>query len=585
MLIALNTLDFSGPDVRKIPPPPRADQALRDSIAARGVLQSILVRPHGNVFQIVLGRRRARASIALGLTDIPAETRAMTDKEAIEAQIIDNQQREAMHPIDQWKATKSLLDAGATVEDAAMALGLDTRAAQRMALLAMLHPDVTMLIQTRMPKPAELGAIALASPVRQATALKAPYAVMEGIPNWLVIGRACRASAIPRSFAIFDTETAGVVFEEDLFAEPGAPDQFVTRDTAGFLAAQITALAARVKAGRGDGQRIQAVGWKSADIVIPPGWTRRWTDPPKTPPMGDIGPFMLMAVSQGQVNLGKIIEVLADPPNDVTAPPAKSSRGKAAPAPEPDIPLRREPERGMPLPGVNSPAKGADPEPGLAIDPETLTKQGQTIMAAAKTAALREHLRNPPGAHESLSLLTRCLLVALSGDNVHINDGPYNQAPLRDLALLLVDPEGNLIDLTGAQVLDLLGEALARMLVITDPATFHGSGAAAEFIAKALDVPPPRLDTPEFLATLRGAELRQACRAHAPGRSMPTTIAALREQLAGALPDWRPAVFGASGPQPGHGWTAPSDGGRSVTVETFIDNDPQIVAIREYSDD
>ena len=32
-------------------------------------------------------------------------------------------------------------------------------------------------------------------------------------------------------------------------------------------------------------------------------------------------------------------------------------------------------------------------------------------------------------------------------------------------------------------------------------------------------------------------------------------------------------------------WTDPSDGRRSVPVEAVIDNDPQIVAIREYPDD
>ena len=596
MPIALNTLDFAGPNVRTIPPPPRADQALCDSIAARGVLQPILVRPHGNAFQVVLGRRRARAAIALGLAEIPAEIRAMTDQEAIEAQIIENRQREAMHPIDQWKATKSLLDAGGSVEDAAMALGLDTRAARRMALLAMLHPEVARLIQTRMPKPSELGTIARASPEQQAAALKAQYAVMEGSPNWLVISRACGGAPIPRSRAIFNTETAGVAFEEDLFAEPGAPDQFVTRDTAGFLAAQTASLQARVQTGRDQGQRIQIADWHAHDIKLPPGWERRAADAAKTPSAPgsspgqapDTGLVTLMVISRGPLNFGQVVEVLATPPRgqDVGAtkgtrqtsrtPPAIPARaassrapirGKAAPDPGPGIPLRGEAERGMPLRANGARVAGGLPEradrlalhqsaprPDPAIDPETLTKQGQTIMAAAKTAALRDHLRNPPGAHEGLSLLTRCLLVALTGDNVHVNDGKYSLAPLHDLALLLVDPEGNLIDLTDAQVLDLLGEALARMLVITDPATDHGSGAAAEYVAKALDVPPPRLDTPEFLATLRGDELRQAARAHTSDRSLPTSVAALRKQLAGALPNWRPAQFGAPGPQPGRAW-------------------------------
>ena len=32
-------------------------------------------------------------------------------------------------------------------------------------------------------------------------------------------------------------------------------------------------------------------------------------------------------------------------------------------------------------------------------------------------------------------------------------------------------------------------------------------------------------------------------------------------------------------------WTDPPSGRRSVPVETFIDNNPQVVAVREYPDD
>ena len=139
MLITPQTLDFSLPDARTIPTPPRADEALRRSIQARGILQTILVRPHNNGHQIVCGRRRTRAAIALGIPEIEADCREMTDLEAIQAQVIENLHREGLHPVDQWKATKLLLDAGASVEDAALALGLDTRAARRMGLLAALH--------------------------------------------------------------------------------------------------------------------------------------------------------------------------------------------------------------------------------------------------------------------------------------------------------------------------------------------------------------------------------------------------------------------------------------------------------------
>ena len=567
MLIPLDTLDFSLPDLRTIPPPPEADQALRRTIAARGVLQPILVRPLGNKYQVVLGRRRSRFSIELGLPEIPAECRDMTEVEAIEAQIIETIQREAMHPVDQWKAAKLLLDAGSTVEDAAMAFGLDARAAQRMALLAMLHPDVEALIQTDMPNRSALGAIALASPEQQAAALKVPYAAPDGQPNWVVIANACRRSSIPRGFAIFDVDTAAVAFEEDLFAEPGAPNQFVTRDTAGFLAAQTAALQKRVTDGRADGHRIQLAGWQAQDIKVPSGWTRRWTEPPKTPPTGDTGQVLLVAISHAPHNFGAIVEALADPPRGT---PLEAPQAHAGNPPRQSAPQARRGIEALTTGTAKAATSGraiaTGPDP--VIDPEALSKRGQTIIAEAKTAALRDHLRHPPGAYEGLSLLTRCLLLALAGDNVDVRGSKYQSAELGHLVPLLVDPAGDLIELSDAAVLDLLGEVLARMLAITDQATDFGSGLVAEYIGHALDVPAPRLDTAEFLATLHGEELRKVSQAHLRGSVVHTTVVALRNYLVGKLPNWRPAVFGAPGPasKPAPRRRAPAKATESETV-------------------
>jgi hypothetical protein len=209
-------------------------------------------------------------------------------------------------------------------------------------------------------------------------------------------------------------------------------------------------------------------------------------------------------------------------------------------------------------------ATGPDP----AIDPNSLTKRGQTIVAEAKTAALRDHLRHPPGAHEGLSLLTRCLLLALAGDNVDVRDSKYQSAEFGHLVPLLVDPAGDMIEMSNADVLDLLGEVLARMLAITDQATDFGSGLVAEYIGHALDVPAPRLDTAEFLATLHGEELRKVSQAHLRGSVVHTTVVALRNYLVGKLPNWRPAVFGAPGPasKPAPRRRAPAKATESETV-------------------
>ena len=518
----------------------------------------------------MLGRRRAKCAIALSLPEIQAECRAMTDREAIEAQLIENLQRQGMHPIDQWKGTKDLLEAGSTIEDAAMALGLDTRAARKMALLATLHPDVKALILTDMPSAKALAAIAYATPEQQAAALKAPYAVAEGAPNWTVIANGCRVGAIPRGFAIFDVDTAGVAFEEDLFAEPNAPDQFITRDTVGFMAAQGAALERRVEEGLVEGQRIALAEWHGHDVKLPPGWARRWTDGPKAVRREDSGVVRVFAISRAPTNFGAVVEVLAEPPagdgkfpargNVAPAQPASrpaaaragtAERRENAPAPEGNRPEAAKPPRPVVTPAeLAALARRPDARPtGPLVSPKSQTKRGRTIAAAAKTAALRDHLCNPPGAHEGLSLLTRCLLLALAADNVQVCASKYTVVTCRDLVDRLVDAAGNLIELNDAELLDLLRVALARMLLFTSPPNDFGSGAVADYVAVALDVPAPRLDTPEFLETLHSDELHLVARVQDPDRSMPTTVAALRKQLARKLPHWRPVAFGAPGPK------------------------------------
>lgn len=94
------------------------DQAKFDELAAsireHGVLQAILVRPtpvtaksklhsgwKGTQYEIVCGERRYRAAKHVGLKTIPAIVRELSDAQALEAQLIENIQREDVHPIDE----------------------------------------------------------------------------------------------------------------------------------------------------------------------------------------------------------------------------------------------------------------------------------------------------------------------------------------------------------------------------------------------------------------------------------------------------------------------------------------------------
>lgn len=81
---------------------------LAASIRLRGVLQPILVRAVGERYELIAGARRLRASVLAGLTTIPARVVAMDDQAARETPIIENLQREDVHPLEEAEAYERL---------------------------------------------------------------------------------------------------------------------------------------------------------------------------------------------------------------------------------------------------------------------------------------------------------------------------------------------------------------------------------------------------------------------------------------------------------------------------------------------
>jgi ParB family chromosome partitioning protein len=84
-------------------------QELADSIAKRGVIQPIIVRPHGGGFQIIAGERRWRAAQRVQLHRIPAIVRDFDEQETLEIALIENIQREDLNPIEEAEAYRKLI--------------------------------------------------------------------------------------------------------------------------------------------------------------------------------------------------------------------------------------------------------------------------------------------------------------------------------------------------------------------------------------------------------------------------------------------------------------------------------------------
>lgn len=85
-------------------------QELVDSIKKRGVLEPILVRPKNEMFEIIAGERRFRASNIAGLREIPCIEMDVHDQEAMEIALIENLQRKDLDVFEEADGLQALAD-------------------------------------------------------------------------------------------------------------------------------------------------------------------------------------------------------------------------------------------------------------------------------------------------------------------------------------------------------------------------------------------------------------------------------------------------------------------------------------------
>lgn len=145
--------------LKKLVPSPRnvrkssdvlADLQLRADIAARGLLQNLVVRKSKRgKFEVEAGGRRLAALQSLAEDGTLPENHEVTclviegeESEVREASLAENFQRLAMNPADEAQAFASIIDAGSTTEDVARRFGLTVRFVEGRLRLAALAPCV-----------------------------------------------------------------------------------------------------------------------------------------------------------------------------------------------------------------------------------------------------------------------------------------------------------------------------------------------------------------------------------------------------------------------------------------------------------
>lgn len=90
---------------------------LADSISKHGVIQPIIVTKKEDIYQIVAGERRWRASKQAGLKKIPAIIRNYDEVKIMEVALIENLQREDLNPVEEALGYKSLIETFSLTQD------------------------------------------------------------------------------------------------------------------------------------------------------------------------------------------------------------------------------------------------------------------------------------------------------------------------------------------------------------------------------------------------------------------------------------------------------------------------------------
>src|SRR3984885_9537490 len=468
--IALNDLRPDPVNARQISHDDLADMIA--SMRERGQLQPIVVRRQDlgdgkTYYPVVAGARRVAAARELGWEAIEAKQIDATDTEALAASTAENMVRKAMHPVDTWRAMASLIDEGVTLRNAADSLGITERYARRLETMGRLAPSMVEALanEPQLPREHTLSTVALAPHDVQEKALNAARR-RDGVVDWDRVATACDRRRLSRKAAIFDVESAGVTFDEDLFAEPGADDQFTTTDVKGFLREQTKALGERITASKGRMVGVKADQWGA--LTPPAGWMIGYDPVPKRWKKDDTRKHAVAVLTEGY-NIGTIVErVMHEKPKRVAQPSVVGGTDEDAPA-----------ERA--------------PRPPI-------TKTVQSQIAALKTEATCEGVASFT-RHGPIDML-RLLLLTFAADNISVTTSSqkYGEHGLDWLANGLVSKDGGLLgpDELCAMAADVIGHCIA----FDHPnSNFGTSGAAAEWIGQivgAIDF-IPRMDTEEIL--------------------------------------------------------------------------------------
>ncbi|MDH5363441.1 MAG: ParB/RepB/Spo0J family partition protein, partial [Aigarchaeota archaeon] len=125
------------------------------SIRRHGLLHPIIVRPSGQVFELVAGHRRLEACRTLGWEEVSCVVRNLSDKEAYELALTENVQRKTLDAVEEAEAYKRYVnDQGwGSVSDLARKIGKSEEYVSHRLLLLRLPSEILEKLRTEQLTP------------------------------------------------------------------------------------------------------------------------------------------------------------------------------------------------------------------------------------------------------------------------------------------------------------------------------------------------------------------------------------------------------------------------------------------------
>lgn len=142
---------------------------LADSIKMHGILQPLIVRPHGDGYQLVTGERRWRAAQLAQLAEVPVVVRELSDRDMLEVALVENLQREDIGPLEAARAYLRLMqEFGLTQEEVAQRVGKSRSAvANTVRLLNLEGPIQNSLAEGKITEGHARALLAIPDPERR----------------------------------------------------------------------------------------------------------------------------------------------------------------------------------------------------------------------------------------------------------------------------------------------------------------------------------------------------------------------------------------------------------------------------------